>query len=66
MQILIDHNLKGLAPLLFETLKKDGWAALLKIEFVYFTDVNLAINAPDDEVWQAAQSQGYADSDRQS
>jgi hypothetical protein len=41
MQILVDHNLKGLAPLLFETLRKEGWVDLLSLEFLYFVDVGL-------------------------
>jgi len=58
MQILVDHNLKGLAPLLFETLKKDGWVDLLNLEFIYFADIGLPIETKDDELWRMAQSQG--------
>lgn len=58
MQILIDHNLEGLARLLFETLKRDGWTELLTLEFIYFAAAGLAEDSSDDEVWQLAQSQG--------
>lgn len=58
MQILVDHNLKGLAPLLFATLKKDGWVDLLALEFIYFADIGLSIETKDDEIWRMAQSRG--------
>ncbi len=37
--------MEGLAPLLFEALKKDGWVELLSIEFIYFTDIEPAVNS---------------------
>jgi len=39
MKILVDHNLKGHAALLFVTLKEDGWVELLDLSFVYFHDL---------------------------
>ncbi len=50
--------MEGQAQRLFETLKKDGWVELLSIEFVYFTDLELAVKSKDDEIWRLAQSRG--------
>jgi hypothetical protein len=50
--------MKGLAPLLFEVLNKDGWAELLSIEFIYFADLELAVDSKDDTIWRLAQSRG--------
>jgi len=43
MRILVDHNLEGNARLLFSQMRNDGWAELLDLEFVYFSDVFLDI-----------------------
>jgi hypothetical protein len=50
--------MKGLAPLIFEVLNKDGWAELLSIEFIYFADLELAVDSKDDTIWRLAQSRG--------
>jgi hypothetical protein len=38
MQILIDHNIEGFAPLLLGVLAKEGWVELLQIQFLYFSE----------------------------
>jgi predicted nuclease of predicted toxin-antitoxin system len=58
MKILVDHNMIGQARLLFETLKQEGWVDFLSLEFVYFSALELSTDAPDDELWQQAQSRG--------
>ncbi len=58
MQVLIDYNLEGDAQLLFASLVKDGWAELLKIEFVYFADLSLDPDSDDTTIWRFAQAQG--------
>ena len=56
MTILVDHNLKGQALLLWGTLAAEGWLALLPLRLVTFEDVGLPINSSDCAVWQFAQT----------
>lgn len=56
MKFLIDHNLRGHAILLLGTLIASGWLDLIRINFVFFEDVNLSENSNDRIVWQEAQS----------
>ena len=56
MTILVDHNLKGQALLLWGTLAAEGWLALLPLRLVTFEDVGLPINSSDRAVWQFAQT----------
>lgn len=58
MQILIDINIAGDAELLFAFLVKEGWAELLDLEFVYFTEAALPADSDDTTVWRYAQEQG--------
>lgn len=58
MQILIDVNIQGDAELLFAVLVKEGWAELLELEFVYFTEASLPADSDDTTVWRFAQANG--------
>lgn len=58
MQILIDHNLRGDAELLFGAMVKEGWAALLDLEFVYFEETPLTPDSDDTTIWRLAQERG--------
>ncbi|MFW5810278.1 MAG: DUF5615 family PIN-like protein, partial [Thermodesulfobacteriota bacterium] len=54
--ILIDHNMEGQAVLLWDTLKKSGFLNLIPMKMVMFSDVGLAENSNDREVWRFAQA----------
>jgi hypothetical protein len=54
--ILIDHNIEGQAAWLWDILKAAGWLELLQLDMVMFTDVGLAINSSDREIWRFAQA----------
>jgi len=58
MQILIDHNIEGFAPLLLGVLAKEGWVELLQLTFVYFSETALPVDSDDTTVWRYAQSAG--------
>jgi hypothetical protein len=58
MQILIDHNIEGFAPLLLGVLAKEGWVELLQLRFLYFSETVLQANSDDTTVWRYAQSEG--------
>lgn len=49
--ILVDHNLEGHATLLWGTLLAQGWLDLYPLRLVRFSDVGLARNSSDREVW---------------
>lgn len=58
--ILSDHNCEGQAELIFNVLRFDGtWLELVPIELKWFRDVKLSEKAPDEEVWQYCQENGY-------
>ncbi len=54
--ILIDHNMEGQAILLWNTFLKTEWSELIPIRMFMFTDVGLAVNSDDREVWRFAQN----------
>lgn len=54
--ILIDHNMEGQAILLWNTLKKAGLLNLIPMKMVMFSDVGLAENSNDRQVWRFAQA----------
>ena len=56
MQILIDYNIEGFAPLLLGVLAREGWAELLQLTFVYFSETALQVDSDDTTVWRYAQS----------
>ena len=58
MQILIDHNIEGFAPLLLGVLAKEGWVELLQLRFIYFSETILPANSDDTTVWRYAQNAG--------
>lgn len=58
MTILVDHNLKGQALLLWGTLAAEGWLDLLPLRLVTFEEVGLPINSSDRVVWRFAQARG--------
>ena len=49
--ILVDHNLEGHATLLWGTLLAQGWLDLYPLRMVRFSEVGLARNSTDREVW---------------
>jgi hypothetical protein len=55
MTILVDHNLKGQALLLWGTLAAEGWFTLLPLHLLTFEDVGLPVNSSDRAVWRFAQ-----------
>jgi hypothetical protein len=56
MTILVDHNLKGHALLLWGTLAAEGWFALLPLRLLTFEDAGLPVNSSDRAVWRFAQA----------
>jgi hypothetical protein len=56
MTILVDHNMKGQAVLLWGTLAAAGWFDLLPLRLVTFADVDLPVNSDDRTVWRFAQT----------
>ena len=56
MTILVDHNLKGQALLLWGTLAAEGWFTLLSLRLVTFEDADLPVNSSDRAVWRFAQA----------
>lgn len=56
-RILVDHNLKGQARLLFGTLQSLGWIELLQLEFIYFDDVGLEFETSDRVIWEFVQTE---------
>ena len=56
MTILVDHNLRGQALLLWGMLAAEGWLTLLSLRLVTFEDVGLPVNSSDRTVWQFAQT----------
>ena len=61
MQIILsDHNCEGQASALFEQLKRDGgWLQLVPMRLEIFSNIGLPNSAPDDEVWERCQEDGY-------
>jgi hypothetical protein len=53
--ILIDVNLEGLAPRLWDTLQASGWLELVPVEFVTFPSIALPFATNDRLVWRFAQ-----------
>jgi hypothetical protein len=56
MTILVDHNMKGQAILLWGTLAAEGWLDLLPLRLVTFADVGLPVHSNDRVVWRFAQT----------
>jgi len=56
MRILVDHNLEGLAVLLWGTLVAEGWLELTEIELTTFRDAGLPFSSSDRVVWRFAQT----------
>lgn len=54
-EILVDHDIEGHAALLLFELRQSGWADLNVLKILTFSEVGLAFNASDREVWQFAQ-----------
>ena len=53
--ILVDHNMKKQALLLWDAFTKSEWFDLLEVDLALFVDVGLAEDASDREVWRFAQ-----------
>ncbi len=58
MKILVDHDIEGLAVMLWGTLVAEGWLELIPVELVMFTDVGLSFDSNDRSVWRFAQANG--------
>src|SRR5712692_1726412 len=56
MTLLVDHNMKGQAILLWGTLAAAGWLDLLPMRLVTFEDVGLPVDCNDCLVWRFAQT----------
>jgi hypothetical protein len=56
MTLLVDHNLKGQALLLWGTLAAAGWLTLLPLRLVTFEEAGLPVNSSDRIVWRFAQA----------
>lgn len=56
MKFLIDHNIRGQALLLLDTIIKQGWLEVIEIYFVTFEEMSLNINSSDRKVWELAQA----------
>ena len=54
-EILVDHDIEGNAALLLFELRQSGWTDLNILEILTFSEIGLAFNASDREVWQFAQ-----------
>ena len=57
MKVLLDHHMKKQGILLWATIGSEGWLKLLDIPMLTFTDVGLAIDSNDRDVWEFAQAQ---------
>ncbi|MFN8488485.1 MAG: hypothetical protein U0350_12875 [Caldilineaceae bacterium] len=57
--ILSDHNCEGQAEAIFTVLRYQGYAELLSINLLLFSDVGLRISADDEVVWRLCQEKGY-------
>lgn len=55
IKILVDHNMEGQARLLFDELQREGWVEIIRIEFFYFSTLNLPLDTDDTTVWRFAQ-----------
>jgi len=47
MTILVDHNMRGQAILLWGTLAAEGWLDLLPLRLATFADVGLPVESTD-------------------
>ncbi len=56
MKILVDHDIEGLAVMLWGTLVAEGWLEFIPVELVMFTDVGLSFDSSDRSVWRFAQA----------
>ncbi|MBF6592015.1 MAG: ACP S-malonyltransferase [Ktedonobacterales bacterium] len=56
MSILADHDIEGLAVLLFRTLETQGWLSLLEMRLVRFSEIGIPATSTDREVWHTAQA----------
>jgi hypothetical protein len=56
--LLVDHNMRGQAALLWGTLASEGWVELVPLRLVTFPEVGLSIESSDREIWRFAQAHG--------
>lgn len=56
MRVLIDHNIRGQANLLWQAIKSRGWLDFVELYFVNFEEMALAIDSSDRAVWRIAQA----------
>ena len=54
--VLADHDIEGLAELLWGILAQEGWLTLIPLELLYFQRVGLPIDSQDREIWRFAQT----------
>lgn len=55
MKVLLDDHLKKQGILLWATMRTEGWLKLLNIPMLTFTDLGLASDSSDRDVWRFAQ-----------
>jgi predicted nuclease of predicted toxin-antitoxin system len=55
VKILVDHNIEGLATMLWDTIVKEGWLEFCNLKMLMFSDVGLSTTSNDREVWTFAQ-----------
>jgi hypothetical protein len=55
IKILVDHNIEGLALMLWDIIAKEGWLEFCNIKMLMFSDVGLNTTSNDREVWRFAQ-----------
>lgn len=56
--ILVDHDIEGMARLLWRAIRAEGWLELCSIRIILFADVGLATDSKDRDVWRFAQRNG--------
>jgi predicted nuclease of predicted toxin-antitoxin system len=58
LTILLDHNIKGFAPILAGAIRSEGWLELQPIQIVTFAEVGLSDDLDDRTIWRFAQAEG--------
>lgn len=58
VKVLIDHNMTGQARWLWDAVTEAGWAQMVALTFVYFSEVGLPYDSSDREVWRFMQTHG--------
>jgi len=62
ISLLVDANIQGHANIIEMQIKNSDWleyAEFAELHFLFFDDVGLAPDAPDDLIWRLCQQEGY-------